>query len=333
MDKELLRKKIEFLVELYYGKFDFLRKESLDVLKKKALDKYLDSGLTMEEIQEKLEKEILERKKLENKSMGNDSDEMAINKNHHSIYETLEELAYLLRMANVNYYIEGGLAAYLRYDEESNRIHDNINITVEKKDFDKLKSMCDILGISVVDKGVDVLNSDDSKADIVMSSFERLEDGAIKKIDYDDDGNEVETILNPKLAGIVYGNEKVDFKGYSLSVLPAEYLFFIKDKSDNSKDKIDANFLRNKIDSKGLKIIQDYSNFEYKPDELSSMMNDNIKDHDIDPKNKELSTAKQKVLEKQNDNGYATTGTISGMSILAIAIMIICILIVIMRLR
>ena len=44
MDKELLRKKIEFLVELYYGKFDFLRKESLDVLKKKALDKYLDSG-------------------------------------------------------------------------------------------------------------------------------------------------------------------------------------------------------------------------------------------------------------------------------------------------
>lgn len=333
MDKDLLRKKIEFLVEFYYGKFDFLRKESLDVLKKKALDKYLDSGLTIEEIQEKLEKEILERKKLEEQSMEKVPDEISIRDNHHSIYETLEELAYLLRMANVDYYIEGGLAAYLKYDEESSRTHDNINITIEKKDFDKFKSMCDILGISVVDKGIDVLSKDEEKADIVMSSFERLEDGSIKRVCYDD-GNEIETIFNPKLAEVVYGDEKVNFKGYSLNIIPAEYIFFIKDKSDNNKDKIDADFLRDRIDSRGLRIIQDCSNYHYEPDELSSMMNDNVKDNENDPNSKELSTAKQKVLEKtDNDHGYASTSAISVMSILGVAIMIICILALIMYLR
>ena len=334
MDKDLLRKKIEFLVEFYYGKFDFLRTESLDALKKKALDKYLDSGLTIEEIQKLYEKEIFERKKLEEESTKKVTDEISIRKNHHNIYETLEELAYLLRMAKVNYYIEGGLAAYLRYGEESNRTHDNVNITIEKKDFDKFKSMCDILGISVVDKGVDVLSNDDSKANIVMSSFERLEDGSIKKVCYDEDGNEIETILNPKLADVVYGDEKVDFKGYSLSIIPAEYIFFVKDKSNNGKDKIDADFLRNRIDSRGLKIIQDCSNYHYDPDELSSMMNDNEKDNENDPKSKDLSVAKQKVLEKHdNDYGYATASTISGMSVLAIAIMIICIFAMIMYLR
>ena len=344
MDKDLLRKKIVFLVEFYYEKFDFLRKDSLDTLKKKALDKYLDSGLTIEEIQIELEKEILNRKRLEEEAPTKVSNEMDVRENHHNIYETLEELAYLLRMANVNYYLEGGLIGYLAYNQESDRVHSNINITIDKKDYDKFKSICSVLGISVVDKGVDMLDKDDEKSNIVMSSFEKFEDGAIKRVSYDEDGNTKETILNPQLAGIVYGDDAVNFKGYKLNILPAEYIYFIKDGSSLGKDKIDVAFLKDKIDLKGLKMIQEFSKLEYVPekkdnDELSSMMNDTTKENTPDNKSMEMSNGKQKVLEKRDtsndnkENGYAATSTISGMSILAIAIMVICILVMIMYIR
>ena len=39
MDRDILKKKIEFLVEAYYNNFDFLRNESLDSLKNKAVKK------------------------------------------------------------------------------------------------------------------------------------------------------------------------------------------------------------------------------------------------------------------------------------------------------
>lgn len=333
MEKDILKRKIEFLVEFYYNKFDFLRKESLDTLKKKALDKYLESGLTIEEIQIELEKEVLERKKLENSSLGTVSNDMEIKENHHNIYDTLEELAYLLRMAKVDYYIEGGLVGYLRYNKESNRVHDNINITINEKDYDKFKSMCDILGIKVIGKDLD--NKNDNSSNVVLSSFERLEDGSIKTINYDDNGERKEVIINPKLADMVYGDEKVNFRGYELNVLPAEYIYFLKDGSSMEKDKIDTYFLKDKIDMRGLKLIQDYSNFEYKSNtnsELSSMMNDSTKADEKKSSN-ELSINKQKVLEKKDNNnnnsGYADTNAISGMSILSIAIMIICIFIMI----
>lgn len=115
MENDILKKKIEFLVEAYYNNFDFLRDEPLDSLKNKAVEKYLDSGLSFEQIQEKIEDEVIQRRK---KSTSNvkeeeiDEDEK-ISKNHQDLYDTLEELAYLLRLADVNYYIEGGLVGYL----------------------------------------------------------------------------------------------------------------------------------------------------------------------------------------------------------------------------
>ena len=177
-----------------------------------------------------------------------------------------------------------------------------------------------------------------------MSSFKKFEDGAIKRVSYDKDGNTKETILNPQLAGIVYGDDAVNFKGYRINILPAEYIYFIKDGSSLGKDKIDVAFLKDKIDLKGLKMIQEFSKLEYVPekkdnDELSSMMNDTTKENTPDNKSMEMSNGKQKVLEKRDtsndkrENGYAATSTISGMSILAIAIMVICILVMIMYIR
>ena len=91
-------------------------------------------------------------------------------------------------------------------------------------------------------------------------------------------------------------------------------------------------------------MIQEFSKLEYVPekkdnDELSSMMNDTTKENTPDNKSMEMSNGKQKVLEKRDtssdkrENGYAATSTISGMSILAIAIMVICILVMIMYIR
>ena len=146
MENDILKKKIEFLVEAYYNNFDFLRVEPLDSLKNKAVEKYLDSGLSFEQIQEKIEDEVIQRRKNSTSNV----------KDHQDLYDTLEELAYLLRLADVNYYIEGGLVGYLKYNEESNRVHNNINVTVEEKDYDKFKSICNTLGIEVIDNPSEV---------------------------------------------------------------------------------------------------------------------------------------------------------------------------------
>ena len=59
MNDDVLKKKVELLVETFYNNYDFLRVESLENFKNYIFEKYLNSGLSFEEIQEKLEEEVI----------------------------------------------------------------------------------------------------------------------------------------------------------------------------------------------------------------------------------------------------------------------------------
>ena len=63
MNDETRKDQITQLVVAYCNKFDFLQNESLDVLIDKTLDRFLNSTLTIEEINNELIRIIVKRKK------------------------------------------------------------------------------------------------------------------------------------------------------------------------------------------------------------------------------------------------------------------------------
>lgn len=62
-EKELRKNQITLMVQLYYKRVPFLQVEPLEDVLKKALDKYLDSGLTIEQINDSLAEAVMDRKK------------------------------------------------------------------------------------------------------------------------------------------------------------------------------------------------------------------------------------------------------------------------------
>ena len=316
-----LKEKIEFLVEIYYNNYDFLHNESLDSLKKKAVDKYLNSGLTINKIQEHLEEDVLRIRK-----DYNDNEKLIVN--HNDIYDTLEELTYLLNLSNISYFVDGGLVAYIKYDTESSRFHDNINIIVDEDDFGSLISICNSLGIEVIDKGVSSINTNSNKIKIYASSFKKQEDGSYIKKTYDEKGNLRQEVINPSLSEIIFCGESVFFRNNKINIIPIEYIYYEKKKSISEKDKIDVSFLEDKIDKNKLASIEQYSQNSY--DELNQMVNYNDNKNYID------SDSKEKVKEFTLDNkkaGYANSASLSGMSIIAMILTFITILLMYLTLR
>lgn len=62
-EKELRKNQITLMVQLYYKRVPFLQVEPLEDVLKKALDKYLDSSLTIEQINDSLAEAVMDRKK------------------------------------------------------------------------------------------------------------------------------------------------------------------------------------------------------------------------------------------------------------------------------
>ena len=69
-------KQITALVTAYYEKFDFLQKGELCVLIDKALNKYLNTDLTLEEINEDMMNRIIDRKRKDDLDNKNEIDNM-----------------------------------------------------------------------------------------------------------------------------------------------------------------------------------------------------------------------------------------------------------------
>ena len=200
--KDLRREQITLLVKSYYEKLDFLHYEPLDLLIDKSLDLFLDSDLTIDEINEKMIDAIASRKKALDDRYDNDK----VKANHETIYGKLEQVCRLLNQEGVDYQLAGALCGYIKYDQESDRCHDDIDFCINEEDLDKFGMICEKLGLRFYDhrlnsprvlrnghpSGEHEIIAKDPESDfhIGVFAFERKEDGTVVSKGYyhDEDG-------------------------------------------------------------------------------------------------------------------------------------------------
>ena len=271
-EREVRREQIVLLVRSYYEKLDFLHYEPLDLLIGKALDLFLDSDLTIDEINEKILEAVASRKKMLEERYDSEN----VKENHETIYGRLEQLARALNQAGIDYQLAGALCGYIKYDEESDRTHDDIDINLNEEDMDKFREICIHMGlhfednrlhsVRVLKNGIpsgehEVIARDpNSDFHIGVFPFERKEDGTVisKGYYHDEDGSPCvrEEIYSPELASEIFGSEEVDFRGTPLTITPPELIYTYKCYTKNEKDQHDILFLEGRIDQKKLMKIR-----------------------------------------------------------------------------
>ena len=333
------KKQIVALVEKYYKENDFLHREPLLFIKNKALDRFLESDLSIEEIEDLIKKTVSEIES----SIKSRYDEDNVVDNHEVIYSRLEELVTLLNEANIDYQLAGALCGYIKYGQESDRCHDDIDIAVNEQDLDKLKRVLEQMGLNFVDNRLctsrvlkngipsgehEVIATEDySDFHIGVFCFERLADGTvITKGYYHDEDNMPcvrEEILQKRLASLLYGGEEVDFRGQKLKITLPEQIYLMKKYTNSDKDQHDIAFLRDRIDHKKVKRIKELDNTdkyvqcvpvhdlppivnENSNTELSSM----VEESDRQTEEKENKKEEQKVLVKSDEKGSVSSNAV-----------------------
>ncbi len=255
---------ITTLVTKLYDKYDFLRVDSLDTVVEKTLDKYLDSNLSNDEIEDELFQILINRKK----EVDFRYDSENVKDNHRMIYSKLKELVHLLNDNNIDYQLCGALCGYLKYGE-SNRVHDDLDFNINEKDIDSFKKICISLGYSFEDNRMNsprtlkdgipsgeheiIAKDPNSRFHIGVFAFERMPDhSVINKLYYtDEQGNPCvrEELYSPELASEIFPREVVSFDGEKVFITPPEYVYSLKEYTQSEKDKHDIAFYKDKIDN------------------------------------------------------------------------------------
>jgi hypothetical protein len=261
--REKRKNQIIFLVDNYYNTFEFLHYEPLNLLEERAVNLFLDSDLSIEEINEQLIIAVKERKK----AFEQRYDAENVSKNHREIYSKLEKLVNMLNRENIDYYLAGSLCGYLKYGEESDRCHDDIDITLNERDIDKFKKICLNLGLNfsdnrmtsprVLKNGIPsgehevIATSSESDFHIGAFPFERLADGTIisKGYYHDEENNPCarEEIISPELANEIYGGEVTQINGEAVRITAPEYVYSLKSYTKSQKDQHDLEVFSDKI--------------------------------------------------------------------------------------
>ncbi len=198
-----------------------------------------------------------------------------VKQNHEEIYSKLEVLVKKLNERGIDYQLAGALCSYIKYGQESQRIHDDIDINLNEEDIDKFREVCEEMGLSfndnrlttprVLKNGIPsgehevIATLENSDFHIGAFCFERKPDGTIiNKSYYHDENGQVfsrDDIISPELAREIFGKEVVDFRGQKLVITPPEYIYKLKNYTKNNKDKFDIEFMQDKIDRAKLERI------------------------------------------------------------------------------
>lgn len=270
--RDLRREQITLLVKSYYEKLEFLHYEPLALLIDKSLDLFLDTDLTIDEVNEKLLEAIASRKK----ALEDRYDSEKVRDNHETIYGHLELLARELHKEGIDYQLAGALCGYLKYDTESDRCHDNIDINLNEEDMSKFRKICIRLGLFFEDNRLSsprvlknnipsgehevIARDPNSDFHIGIFPFERKEDGTVVSKGYYHDGDGTpcvrEEIYSPELANEIFGGEEIDFRGTPITITPPEFIYILRNYTKNEKDMHDILFLEDKIDSGKVTKIQ-----------------------------------------------------------------------------
>ena len=259
--RELRKSQITLLVKSYYEKLDFLHYEPLDLLIDKSLDLFLDSDLTIDEINEKLIEAIASRKK----ALMDRYDDDKVRDNHETIYGKLEQLSRLIK--DLDYQLAGALCGYLKYDEESNRVHDDIDICLNESDLKIFEDICINLGYHFEDNRLDsqrVLKNGipsgehelmaidpNTNFHVGVFPFERGDNGQVTlKLYYENDEGVPfvrEEIFSPEASKEIFGRETIDFRGTPIIITPPEYVYILKSYTNHEKDIHDMKFLEERM--------------------------------------------------------------------------------------
>lgn len=198
-----------------------------------------------------------------------------VKQNHEEIYGKLEILVQKLNEKEIDYQLAGALCAYIKYGQESQRTHDDIDINLNEEDIDKFREVCEEMGLTfndnrlatprVLKNGIPsgehevIATLENSDFHIGAFCFERKPDGTIvNKGYYHDEKGQVfsrDDIISPELASEIFGKETVDFRGQKLVITPPEYIYRLKNYTKNNKDKFDIGFMQDKIDREKLERI------------------------------------------------------------------------------
>ena len=266
--RDVRKAQITLLVETYYKKFEFLRYEPLSSLVGNALDLYLDSELSLDEVNDKMIESIMERKKMNDEKYSDD----AILENHERIYGRLEQVVRELNAAGIDYQLAGSLCAYLKYGAEASRCHDDIDFSLNEQDIERFRDICGKLGLAFEDNRLSspktlvdevtmgehevVARDRESDLHIGVFPFERLETGGVVCKSYyrDNEGDACvrEVIYSPEIAREAFGHEEVNFRGIPVVITPPEYVYMLKQHTNNEKDKMDIAFMDERIDREKL---------------------------------------------------------------------------------
>lgn len=264
LEKEERKGKIVSLVENYYRQYDFLHYEPLMFLVNKALDRFLETDLSIEQIEKELEKIVLEKKEAMQQRYGREE----VVENHKVLYEQLGILVKLLNQEDIDFQITGSLSAYLKSGEESTRTHDDIDLYINEDDFEKFQNVCEKMNLVFEDNRLDsprvlqngipvgehevIATKPDSDFHIGVFCFERLVDGnVIFRSYYHDEDNDPcvrEEIIGKDLAKEILGKEKVTFQGESFYITPPEYVYLLKRYTNHQKDQHDIRFVEERLD-------------------------------------------------------------------------------------
>ena len=162
---------------------------------------------------------------------------------------------------------------------ESDRYHEDIDISINEDDIPKLKKVCEKMGLKFSDdrfnsprvlknnipSGEHEVIARDENSDFHIGAFpfERLADGTIITKGYYHDSNNTpccrENIISSQLASLIFGKETVDFRGIPLYITSPEYIYVLKNYTKKDKDLKDIEFLEDKIDKDKVNKIKELS--------------------------------------------------------------------------
>ena len=345
--RDIRRDQITLLVTTYYDKFEFLRYEPLSLLIDKSLKLFLDTELSIEEVNNKLMDAVVERKRV----LDERYDSIKILKNHEVLYGRLEQLIRYMNEVGLDYFLAGALTGYLKYQEESNRCHDDIDICLNEEDIDSFRKIVLSLGLffedarmnspRVLKNGIpsgehEVIARDpNSDFHIGVFCFERLPDHTIihKGYYHNEDGESCcrEEVFYKELASIIFGGEEIDFRGTPIKIIPPEYVYSLKEYTKQPKDVDDIEFLKDKIDSQLLNRLKDLSHIQkeirYVPvyHVVSKVDENPFQEDDLGLILVDDDAKNNKAKVKKREDGFASNVMINSLVLFALSLSIIAI--------
>jgi hypothetical protein len=306
---ETRKRNITTLVTVYYNNNAFLKRKlsELNLLIDKALDRYLYSDLSMEEI----EKEIIEAiNQLKNglpadfkpKITDKEEEKIENKKNNNS---KMKSLLNDLNEANVDYRVTGLAAISLTESIDSNS---NVSFYINEKDFNKFSSVCKKNGFNFIDRRNNsikqmkngnvvgesniVASSDSDASKIDAKGFERLSDNSIIVKDnfINSDGTNCikADYFGKDLAKEVFDSDKKSVDDVTYPIVAPEFDYISRVNSSDDKDRNVAKKLESSVDGKRIDKIQNLAKSNYasqitkanntekkQNNDLSAMLNSN----------------------------------------------------------